>query len=423
MSQTFIIMGREYSERVRKKSFIITTLLMPLIVIALMVAPTLIMLYAGGGTRSVVVVDDSGVVGDNLRDCDEAAFTVVPHSLETARKEYTDTFGILYIGADAVENPNNIRLYVNGNSGAGVEMAITKQIEEALEAHKLDTQYGIRDLKSKLDSVKTSVALDVRDNDPSKEESARSSSSIAAAGMGFVLGMILYMFLLVYGAMVMQSIIEEKSTRILEMMISTVRPFELMLGKIAGIACVAATQILIWGVLVVGASTMLLPSLGGAAAAAGDGEGVMQALSSFADTGYMVSIFVWMLLFAVGGYLLYSSMFAAVGASVDSAQDAQQLQSIIMVPIIVSILVLMAAVNDPSSGIAVWCSYIPFTSPVVMMARIPSGVPVWEIAVSFAILCITFTFMVWLAARIYRVGILMHGKKPSLKEMWRWLRY
>lgn len=490
MNQTFIIMGREFNERVRKKSFILTTLLMPLFVIALMVAPTLIMLFARGEARSVVVVDDSRTVAPRLQSDDEVTFVTVPFTLDMAREQYTDIFGILHIGPDIVENPSDVQFYINGTPAAAVERNIEQQIKSAVEALRLEA-YDIYDLESILASVEASVTLDVYRNDPAEEgEQVRSSSSIAAAGIGFVLGMILYMFLIIYGAMVMQSIIEEKSARILEMMISTVRPFELMLGKIAGIACVAAVQIMIWGVLVVGACATVMPSLGMAAAPAAsvsvlagdvgtdgvadgitdnvtdgvadgvtddvtdgvadgvaDGKSpeavaaalrgaaasaaqdavtdpeIMRIVTAFTDTGYMASIFVWLLLFAVGGYLLYSALFAAIGASVDSAQDAQQLQLIVMMPIIVSIMVMVTVINDPSSGIAVWCSYIPFTSPVVMMARIPSGVPLWQILVSLGILCVTFTVMVWLAARIYRVGILVHGKKPSLREILRWIRY
>ena len=240
----------------------------------------------------------------------------------------------------------------------------------------------------------------------------------------------------------MQSIIEEKNSRILEVMVSTVRPFDMMMGKILGVASVAATQILIWGAVMVLASTVLIPMImpdnilesveaiqaGGAdtaaiAQAADIDPEMITAMSSVLNVGYIGMIFGTLLLFMVGGFLLYSAMFAAVGASVDSPQDAQQLTTPITIPIIIALVVMMLVMNDPNSPVAFWCSMIPFTSPIVMMARIPSGIPTWEIVVSLVLLYATFTAAVWLAGKIYKVGIFMHGKKPSFKDLWRWMKY
>ena len=350
-------------------------------------------------------------------------------------RDEQDTF---YIGGDILKNPNNVRLYANSSSSLSLESNITGQIEDIIEAEKLKS-YNIENLSQILQEVKTRVGMQTFRNDESQEEEAHAKSSVVATGMGFVLGMILYMFLLIYGAMVMQSVIEEKNNRVLEVVVSSIRPFQLMMGKILGVASVAVVQVLIWGVLVVGVGTLVMPHLvpqevmqnveamqaGGfdAAAATGVDVDMLQAVATATDMGYILQLFIFLMLYVVGGYLLYSAMFAAVGSSVDSIQDAQQLHTPIMIPIILSIFVMMAVMNDPNSQLAFWFSMIPFTSPVVMMARIPAGIPLWEIVVSLVLLYLSFAGMVWVAAKIYRVGIFMYGKKPNLKEVCKWVRY
>lgn len=435
MSQTGIIISREFNERVRKKSFIISTILMPVFMIAMMVAPSLIMFYAKGDVKYVAVVDESGIIADRLQSDDDLEFVPSLLTVAEARKEMTGMFGILHIGPDIMQNPNDVRLYTNGASAAMVEETITDQIEDIIEQRKLE-QYDIYNLKEIMAEVHTSVSLSVFRNDAESEE--MSSSTMFSAGIGFVLGMILYMFLIIYGSLVMQSVIEEKNSRVLEVMVSSVRPFQLMLGKILGVAAVAAVQIIIWGVLICGTCAVAIPMLtpdsvaeSVAAMQSGAVDAVnpdidldmLKIVSAVSDTGYIASIFIWLLLFMVGGYLLYSAIYAAIGSSVESVQDASQFQMIVMMPIIISIFVMMTIINDPSSTVAVWCSYIPFTSPIVMMARIPSGVPVWEIVTSLVILYATFGVMVWLAGKIYRVGIFMYGKKPTFKELWKWMKY
>lgn len=438
MSQVGIIIGREFNERVRKKSFIITTLLMPLLVIGLMAAPALIMQFSRGDEKHIAVIDESGLVAPQLQSGDELVFEATDLSTEAARKELTDKFGVLYIGSDILTNPNNVKLYVNSSSSMTVENNITGQIEDIIETEKLKS-YNIENLSQILQEVKTKVGMQTFRNDESQEEEAHAKSSVIATGVGFVLGMILYMFLLIYGSMVMQSVIEEKNSRVLEVMVSSVRPFDLMLGKILGVASVAVVQVLIWGVLICGIGALVMPHLMPAdvmASAQAMQQGIpdaatsvnmnpemLQAVAAMTDFGYVVQIFVYLLLFVFGGYLLYSAMFAAVGSAVDSIQDAQQLQTPITIPIILALLVMMTIMNDPNSQVAFWFSMIPFTSPVVMMARIPYGIPVWEVILSLVILYASFTAMVWLAAKIYRVGIFMYGKKPSFKELYKWVRY
>ena len=438
MSNISIIIGREFNERVRKKSFIITTLLMPVLVLALMAAPALIMRFSTGELKRIAVIDESGRVAPALESDEEFRFEPTELTTDEARRSLEDVYGILYIGRDVMTNPDNVRLYLNGSSSLSVEENITGQIEDIIETEKLKA-YHIENLPQILDEVKTTVHMQTFRNDESQEEDSQARSSVIASASGFVLGMVLYMFLLIYGGMVMQSVIEEKNNRVLEVMVSSVRPFDLMMGKILGIASVAVVQIVIWGVLIVGVGSFVMPQLmpaeamagveavrqgmPDAAAASGMDTEMLQAVAAVTDLGYVVKIFVCLLLFVFGGYLLYSAMFAAVGSAVDNVQDASQLQTPITLPIILALLMMLAVIKDPNSPMAFWFSIIPFTSPVVMMARIPYDIPLWEIALSLAVLYGSFIGMVWFAAKIYRVGIFMYGKKPTLKELVKWMRY
>ncbi len=428
MSNISIIIQREFNERVRKKSFIITTLLMPVLMIGLMAAPALIMQFSRGDEKVIAVIDDSGLVAPKLENDEEIRFETTELPTEEARKQLTDKFGVLYIG----------RLYANSSSSLSLESNITGQIERILEAEKLKA-YNIENLSQILDEVKTSVNMQTFRNDKSQEEDTQAQSSAVATGVGYVLGFILYMFLLIYGSMVMQSVIEEKNNRVLEVMVSSVRPFDLMMGKILGVASVAIVQVLLWGVLIAGVGALVMPHLmpedvmasaqamqqgmPDAASMSGMNPEMLQAVAAMTDLGYIVKIFVSLLLFVFGGYLLYSAMFAAVGSAVDNVQDASQLQMPITLPIILALLMMFVVIKDPNSQLAFWFSIIPFTSPIVMMARIPYDIPLWEVALSLVVLYASFVGMVWFAAKIYRVGIFMYGKKPSLKELFKWIRY
>ena len=438
MTNIEIIVGREFNERVRKKSFIIMTILMPLLVVAMMIIPSVIMLHSKGETKRIAVIDHSGIIAPQLENGEEIQYEPTDLTVEDARTLLTDYFGVLEIGEDVMTNPNCIRLYANGSTSLAFEESLEDDIVDIIEREKLK-EYNIHNLDEILDQVKTSVTITTYRNDEQSDEGdEQSKSSAISTAIGFVLGMMLYFILILYGAMVMQSVIEEKNSRVLEVMVSSVKPFELMMGKILGVAAVAAVQILIWGVLIVGTSAIAMPALipsdvmqsveamqaGTLDAAQAEVDlHLLNAISTATDVQYISMIFVWLLLFTIGGYLLYSAIFAAIGSSVDSVQDAQQLQTPVMMPIIISIFVMMTILNDPNTPVAVWCSYIPFTSPIVMMARIPCGVPTWEILLSLGILCTSFVGMVWLAAKIYRVGIFMYGKKPSFKELWKWVRY
>ena len=432
-----MIIGREYRERVYKKSFILTTILMPLIMILLAAAPTLIMQFSDTGSHGIMVVDESGIVAPKLNSDEVVVFKISDQNLAAslvAMNSNEECFGVLHIGKDIITNTNDVRLYTSSSSSLMLEESITSQIEKIIEGERLKS-YNIENLDEILAKVKASVHLTTID----KEEAV--SSTIASSVTGMVLGFLLYFLLSIYGAMVMQSVIEEKSSRILEVMVSSVRPFEMLMGKIIGVALVAATQILVWGVLLVLFSAIVMPILmpenliegvkmaqagvdiSALAAQQDIAPELITAMASVLDTGHIAMIMGVMLLFAIGGFLLYASLYAAVGASVDQAQDAQQLTMVITVPIIISFIVTMLILQDPNSPVIQWCSIIPFTAPVVMVARIPGGVPAWEIVTSLILLYATFVVCVWGAAKIYKIGIFMHGSKPKLKDLWQWLRY
>lgn len=234
--------------------------------------------------------------------------------------------------------------------------------------------------------------------------------------------MVLYMFILIYGQMVMTSIIDEKANRVLELVVSSVKPTDLMLGKIVGVGLVAITQIVIWVGLLGACSAWLLPLLTGKAAAGADPE-METMLAQLTDSGTIMSYMGYMLAFFITGYLFYSSIFAAIGSAVDNVQDASQLTTIPTMPIVLAIVGSIAVINNPQSGMAFWLSIIPFTSPMCMMARIPFEVPLWQILLSLGLLVVSVLLMVWLCAKIYRVGIFMYGKKPRLVDLIRWARY
>ncbi len=436
-----LIVGREFRERVYKKSFIITTILMPLFMILMGAAPTLIMEFVDGETKKITVIDESGIVAPRLESDEEVVFVVSEKNLAetlvaTANDE--ENFGVLHIGKAIVENPNDARLYTTSSSSLMLEDFIADQIEKVIESERLKA-YNIENIDEILEKVEASVHLTTFRTD--KEEESAATSAVASSLVGMILGFLLYFILAIYGSMVMQSVIDEKSSRILEVMVSTVKPFEMLMGKILGIALVAAVQVLVWGVLIVLFSAVIMPALmpenildsvqqvqaGADVSALAMQQDVspemLTAMASLLDTGHLAMIIGTVLLYLVGGFLLYASLYAAIGASVDQAQDAQQLTTIVTLPIIAAFIVTMMVMKDPNSPIVFWASMIPFTSPIVMVARIPSGIPAWEIATSLVLLYATFTICVWGAAKIYKIGIFMHGAKPTLRDMWRWLKY
>lgn len=412
-----IIISREYLERVKRKSFIISTLLMPILMIGLMLAPALIMAFSTPDDKTVAVVDRTPEqIGKKLEKEAELTFVDAGNDYKAAMAD-EDYDAVLVINKDAVSRPDGIRLYSREAASMQAESAISGQLESIIEKERLKA-YDIVNLAQIMKELDVDVTLETfRITDG---EDASETSSIASYLIGIIMSLMLYTFIMLYGQMVTTSIIDEKSNRVLEIVVSSVSPNALMMGKIVGIGLVAITQILIWGVLLTGCSFWIMPLVSNAAVAAGDGALDLGMLGS---PWYIAELFGYIALFLIGGYLFYSSIYAAVGSAVDNIQDASQLLSIAIIPIILGLLLSMQAAQDPSSGLAFWASMIPLTSPMVMMSRIPFGIPGWQILLSLVILYASFVGMVWIAAKIYRVGIFMYGKKPTVVELIRWARY
>lgn len=433
-SKIGIIIGREYSERVSKKSFIISTILMPLLMLGLMIAPALITIFSTADTKTIAVIDNSKVIAQSLKSNDEINYISLDVPLDSALAN-ADIDGVLLIEESILTSSAGVSLYTNEASSITIEQNITSQIENTIEEQRLKN-YDIENLEEILDAVKANVSLQTYRND--QEAGSNASSSFLSYIIGTIMTFMLYIFLLLYGQMVMTSIIEEKNNRVLEIVVSSIKPAQLMMGKIIGIGLVAVTQVLIWAALISVISGSLLPALlptevmnevtafnNGTIdinTATNDAD-LLHALSVLGNVGYILSIFGYLMLFLIGGFLFYSSIYAAIGSAVDNIQDAGQFQSIVVFPIIIGLILSMTVVNDPNSTLATIMSLIPFTAPMVMMARIPFGIATWEIIVSLVLLYISFLFMVWVAAKIYRVGIFMYGKKPSIKDLIRWINY
>lgn len=417
-NKTILIIQREYLQRVRRKSFIISTILMPLIMLALMVTPALVMTLSGPENKKVAVIDNSGTVSARLQNDGELTFIPVNASLDDL-KQNEDYEAILVIGQNIIENPGDVSFYTRSSASIKTEGFITSQLASIIEQQRLQ-RYNIDNLPQILADVHADVAMKTVRIDRDQEET---TSSIVSYLVGMIMSLMLYMFILMYGQMVMNSIIEEKNNRVLEVMVSSVKPFQLMFGKIIGIGLVAITQILIWTALISSFTAWVMPSMFSSLFSTGQDIDLLQAITMLGNTGYILSIFGYLTLFLIGGYLFYSSFFAAIGSSVDNAQDASQLTILPMLPIMLGMIFSMTVIQDPNSTLAVWLSMIPLTSPMVMMARVPFGIPGLEVVTSLAILYCSMLLMIWLAAKIYRVGIFMYGKKPTVRDLIRWTRY
>lgn len=414
-----LVIEREYFERVKRKSFIISTILVPIIMIALMMAPALFMIFSKTEQKTVQVADQTGVLASRLAGNDEIKFVSADAPVDSLRKN-EDNEAILVIGSNAVDDPSHgITLLSRGSISMMTDAFITGQIKSAVEDVRME-RYNIPDIKEIIKSIDADVTMSTVRID--QEEDTETSSELSYF-LSLIMDMMLYMFIIIYGQMVMTSIIEEKNNRVLEIVVSSVKPFNLMLGKIAGVGLVAITQILIWAVLIGTAIAIATPFLTPENLGADAPAAVTGAISQFTEPSFLISLLVNTLLFFIGGFLFYASIYAAIGSAVSNVQDASQLSSIATMPVIIGIIASMAIINDPSSTLAFWVSIIPFTSPMAMMARLPYGVPVWEIALSIALLYISFVFMIWLCGKIYRVGIFMYGKKPTFVELIKWARY
>ena len=436
VNKTSIIISREYSERVKKKSFIITTILVPVLMLALSVLPTLIIVFAGSGeTKTVAVIDDSGLILQNLTDNEEVRYIAAEGTQEELLSA-DEIYGLLVIDRNIVKRPSGVKLLTPNASSLAVENNITSQMEKIIETEKLNSS-DIEYPDQILDNVKTSVTLQTLRTDENGEEGESQSAAISSA-IGTLLNFLLYMFLVLYGSLVMNSIIEEKNNRVLEIVVSSIKPTQLLIGKIIGVGLVAVTQIIIWVAIVLCITTMILPAVMPAdimnevtALNAGSmdisnssiDQDMAIALGMFTNVGYVLELVGYLFLFLVGGFLFYASIFAMIGSAVDNIQDASQLQMLGIVPVIIGLVSSMAVIPNPNGLFAIIMSMIPFTSPMVMMARVPFDIPAWQIVVSIVLLYLSIFFMVWIAAKIYRIGIFMYGKKPTVRDLIRWARY
>ncbi len=434
------VISREYLTRVKKKSFLLLTFLAPVLFAALCILPSLIMLATKEKVQQVAVVDRSGIVLPYLTDSETARYTDYSAFDVDSVKAGLDDLGmdgmLVISPLDSATRSVSVQAYSRKPLGMEFYGGVERRINQAVEDWRVST-YRIEGLSEILNEVKSDVKVAQFTLDESGGET-RTDSSIYMV-ISLVLGMVIFMFITMFGSMVMQSVIEEKSSRVVEVLISSVQAVDLMFGKIIGVALVALTQFFLWIVLtviIVGAVFGLLgpetlsgatemaamdPSAAALAASAGSGDAaVIVSTLAHLPVGRLLVCF---LVYFVLGYLLYASLFAAIGSAVENEADTQQLQIPVTIPLMLGFFIAFyAASKNPDGGIAFWGSMIPFTSPIVMLARIPYGVALWEILLSVALLLLTFVGSAWVSAKIYKVGILMFGKKSTFKDLWNWLK-
>ncbi|MBR0111027.1 MAG: ABC transporter permease [Bacteroidales bacterium] len=440
-----IIIRREYLNRVKKKSFLITTFVVPILMAALCLVPMLLMMTSKEKVKTIGVVDRSEIVLPYLEDTDTIDYTdcsgADPEALKATMAE-SGLDAVLVISALTADNLVTADLTSKKPLGMEMVSSINRRVNDALEDYRIQS-YNIEGLSEILASVRPDIKLMSYTMDDEGKETVSETGVYAILSM--ILGLVLFLFITLFGGMVMSAVIEEKASRVVEVLVSSVKATELMFGKIIGIALVALTQFVLWIVLTgaivaVGSSFMgkdLLASMGdnptemvqgmgvdasavtAVAGAEPDELGVVLTTLGSLPIGKFILIFIVYFIF---GYMLYASLFAAIGSAVENEGDTQQLQLPVTIPLMIGYFIAIYAFNAPDSSIAFWGSMIPFTSPIVMLARTPFGVPGWEYAVSIALLVATFALCAWLSAKIYKVGILMFGKKSTWKDLWKWLK-
>lgn len=443
MNKVLLIIRREYLSRVKKKSFILMTFLTPLLIAGIY---GLIGYFTYKGISDthdkVAVISQNKTLTEKLASDKNISYVYENKSLEQMKKSLknSDYDYILYLPEFSLKEPKNIELFGAKQAGLSLSNRISGDIEELIRNQKLK-ESGIA--QSDLDQLKTSVDISTKKiaETGQEEESSAGASTVIA----FIAGVLMFMFIMLYGVQVMRGVIEEKTSRIIEVMISSVKPFQLMMGKIVGIALVGLTQFVLWIVLTFTISTIAVSvfvnkedvkkiaasaqsnsqiSTGTQAASVVAAQGPMadvQKSLAGLDFGKIVSVFIF---FFLGGYLFYSALYAAIGSAVDSETETQQFMMPVMLPLLLGYALSLSVVtNDPYGNVAFWLSMIPFTSPIAMVVRMPYGVSNWELILSMAILVVGFIGTVWIASRIYRVGILMYGKKTTFKEMFKWFTY
>ncbi len=440
MNKILLIIRREYITRVKKKTFIILTLLGPVLMAALVSISVYVTQLESEQIRNILVKDESGRFKDNLTDSKniDFTFTLIENIESVKHVFYSGKYYALLIITEDPEN-KNIELLSENQSDINTKMYISSRIEEKIRSDKLK-ELGIN--METIDAIKPNVHIRTIKIKPDGSEEL--SSTEAALAIGYISAFLIYMFIFIYGAMVMRGVIEEKTNRVVEILISSVKPFQLMMGKIIGIALVALTQFLLWVVLGFVIISITQTLIGTNAVPDtnqlteqmmqgtnlpdemqninGDNQVLNDVLQSIMNLPITLIIFSFIFYF-IGGYLLYASLFAGIGGAVDNEADTQQFMLPLTIPLILALVVAQAIIQNPEGPAAFWFSVVPLTSPVIMMLRIPYGVPTWEIILSMSTLIITFIGSTWVAAKIYRIGILVYGKKFSYKDLWKWLRF
>jgi len=437
MNHLSLIIKREYLTKVRNRSFIIMTVLSPIIMIALFALVAYLSQLNNSKERTISILDESGLLTEIFEDSKTTKFKILDHiSLEEAKHlvEAKEEYGLLHIERkqDLNEVSQAVKFYSKDTPSLTLILELEGKLERKLTDLKLQ-QGGVDIGKIKLSKTDVDIA---QESFLGKKSSK--TDNIVKLAFGGLAGYLLFMFIIIYGNMIMRSVIEEKTSRIIEVIISSVRPIQLMMGKIIGTSLAGITQFVIWvilgGVLMIVVSAIFGIDL--SELRSPQQEVVQQAMESPQVQAQvqnmiaaiynlpLINLTVAFILFFVGGYLLYSSLYASVGAAVDNETDTQQFMMPILVPLILAVYVgIFTVIEDPHGTVSTVFSFIPFTSPVVMLMRIPFGVPIWQQLISLGLLIGTFMFTVWFAAKIYRVGILMYGKKPSYRDIYKWLRY
>ncbi|WP_436415519.1 ABC transporter permease [Petrimonas sp.] len=436
MNTLSLVIQREYLTRVRKKSFIILTLLMPLLMVALSFVPLWLSTLNDGGEKNIVVIDNTEIYAPLLESTETYKFQIVGKAQESEyqSKIGKDVFAILQITDDLSTNSNAISLLSEKQSPQDLRTIIENTLSEKVMQQKLDalSQSGnvnAESISQVRSIVESGSKVSIKTMKWGEDGTVSESSTEVATIIGMVFTILIYMFILMYGNMVMQAVLEEKKSRIVEVMVSSVKPVKLLVGKIIGIGLVGITQLVIWGILIgilftVLSAFFIVPQQATAMPSPAEmGELNMEAVMNSVMSINWLEIMVYFLLFFIGGYILYASIFAMFASAVDSEEDTSQFMMPVTLIIMFAFFAGFYSVSNPDGPLAFWASLIPFSSPIVMMVRIPFGIPLWEKLLSVVLLYGTFILISIVAAKIYRVGILMYGKKPSIKEMIKWVRY
>ena len=437
MSKIGLVIQREYVQRVSKKSFILLTFLTPILFAALVFVPLWLSSIKGDEVKKIAVLDQTGKYAPLLKNTEEIDFVVADGDMDSYRKDSDKAiYAFLSIDGDLLQNPKAAVLYSQKQIPMSIKAEVAGQLDEMLRDEKL-ASFNIPNLKEIIEESK--VSCDVQTIKWEEDGSANTTSAEVASIAGFILTFLIYMFIIMYGAMVMQGVMEEKTNRIMEVMISSVRPFDLMMGKIIGIGMVGLTQVFLWAILTSVLLAGALFLLGGDASQAVDmmaANQINQAavmtnpanpsvlkLQEILNSIQITQLSINFVLYFIGGYLMYASLFAAIGSAVDQQEDSSQFMTPMMVLMVFALYAGIYSVENPDGPLAFWCSLIPLTSPIVMMVRLPFDIPLWENLLSLALLFGTAVACVWVSGKIYRVGVLMYGKKPSLMEIIRWINY